>query len=158
MEASVRYLHFFDSGCKPVVGFRGTKYASCIINDEEIIRVQKVDLREWDQMRRVPHRGGDYPLDRAIDHLKRLKRSKAITQAALELLERGDVLAEPPSDEPVPSPTTTAAPSAARPSNVLSKVCAELKIEPAAARRALRASGLRAPYDDEAKIRKALAK
>ncbi|HEX5461450.1 MAG TPA: hypothetical protein VFX20_15915 [Steroidobacteraceae bacterium] len=49
----------------------------------------------------------------------------------------------------------TAKKTTERPS-ALKTICTELKIEPKAARRRLRAAGLKAPYTDAAKIRAAL--
>lgn len=51
--------------------------------------------------------------------------------------------------------TVTAKKTTERPS-ALKTICTELKIEPKAARRRLRAAGLKAPYTDAAKIRAAL--
>lgn len=152
MEASVRYLHFNDSGCKPALGFRGRTIVHAVVNDEELIRVKRVDPREWDRMRSVPFRGDVYPIDRMRKHL--LKLGKPMTQAARDLLERD---CEPDSQSaPTPSATPTAKPERTSTPNLLAAICAELKIEPAAARRRLRAAGLKAPYDDASAIRNVL--
>jgi len=152
MEATVKYVQYANSGCRPGIGFRGTKYASVVLDDEGTIRVEKVELREWDQMRVVPYKGAPYPIERAIKTLLKTAKHKPITVEAKTLLTRGDIEA---ADVTLPEPTPTK-PAKIVGTNVLAQACAELKIEPAAARRLLRKAGLSAPYTDAAAIRNAL--
>ena len=154
MEAQVKYLPYRDSGCRPGIGFRGTKYASFVFDDAASIRVEKVELREWDQMRVVPYKGVAYPIERAIKTLLKTAKKKPITVEALRLLNREDLEAPEIELPPVSAPQAA---SAVR-SSVLSEICAELKLEASTARRLLRKAGLSAPYTDPVAIRTALTK
>lgn len=154
--ADYRYMQMPNSGIKPVVGIRGNKYAITVVNDELGVRCQQFDLREWDKADSVDLKGNKYPVERAARFLKEVGKRKAITLAAARVLAR--VLNEP---EPSPVPaghTDTDAPVGDTPprSSILKSICEELKLAPSLARRILRASGMHAPYDNEAQIRSTL--
>lgn len=166
MEVSVRYVaHANDIGFKPALCFRGIKWAHCIVNEDEGIRVMKIDVQTLGQAQAVEFRGAAYPIKRCAEQLmsftKRHTAAKAITEAARELIER--VLANEVIEEkaeivaPKAKITTTTDTSAPR-STVLAGICAELNIEPTMARRMLRKAGLHAPYDDAAVLRRTLGK
>jgi hypothetical protein len=175
MEASVKYIQTVDpvtdltnSGLKPALCLRGRKFASCVINDEGTIRILRVELRHYDKMRVVPHKGKAYEPKACAKYfmslLDREQIRRTATQGAIELIKRvldGNVPTEDIEfiETPVHSetpPEEKANGASASHSTILGAICNELKIEPTAARRKLRKAGLHAPYDNEAAIRGAL--
>jgi len=165
MSASVRYCsdEQFGVSVKPMLGVRGTKYATCVLIDSETIRVVQLPLRDFDRSLPVVYHGGPYPVARFIDSVlamtKRRIHPLEITQGALETLERARLQGDTPIEDTPEAPP--AAPVPAPPkrqpgTNLLRDVCAELKVEPGAARRLLRKAGLSAPYLDEKAIRSVL--
>ena len=175
MEASVKYLHFANSGTKPALCLRGTKFASCVVNDDGTVRVEKVPLKEYDQMRVVPKDGKPYDPHACaqffLDLTARPEIRREATLGALELIRRvlhGNVATEDvdftaPSDIVIKSKAKKHSltggesdePAKLR-STLLASICTELSIEPTVARRKLRKAGMSAPYEDEAAIRAAL--
>jgi hypothetical protein len=167
MEVSVRYVaHANDIGFKPALCFRGIKWAHCIVNEDEGIRVMKIDVQTLDKAQAVEFRGAAYPIKRCAEQLmaftNRLTARKDITEAARELVQRvlaDEVIEEKAELVPVKAKVATstdAAPTAR--STILAAICAELNIEPAMARRVLRKAGLHAPYNDAAVLRRTLKK
>lgn len=159
MEAQVKYIHFADSGAKLGIGFRGTKIAHCVMNTENGIAVEEVPINEYDRMRVVPNVEAKHAAEQFMAFTRRRTAQRSITPGAQRLLERllngeGVELVATTPEEPKASDATP--PSSTQGKGVLAMVCADLSLEPAVARRRLRAAGLHAPYDDEAKIRAAL--
>jgi hypothetical protein len=128
-----------------------------------------VDVRDYDKMRLVPHKGKAYePRACAKFFMALLERAdikRTATQGALELIRRvldGEVPTEDIefTDTPVHAEQTTTTEvngiSQGTRSTILAAICAELKIESTVARRKLRKAGLHAPYDNEVTIRGAL--
>lgn len=156
--ASVRYvgLQEFGIGLKPVLGVRGRKYASCVVIDENFVRVVQVDLKDFDKSAPVLYHGQPYPVERFAKHMLNQSRASAkreVTKGAAEVIEKA--LRGEEVDEAPPSPEKPSQPSA-RAEGVLASICRELSIEPSAARRVLRAAGMKAPYEDATAIRQAL--
>jgi hypothetical protein len=177
MEASVKYLQtvdretgLTDSGVKPALCLRGRKFASCVINDEGTLRVTKVEIRDYDKMRLVPHRGRAYEPKACAKYFLSLTQREQIkrvaTQGALELIRRvldGEIpdediefVDETLTETPPEKPAKVSKANGEGHASILATICAELKIEPTAARRKLRKKGLHAPYTDEGTIRGAL--
>ena len=159
-NSSVRYVGMEEHGVslKPVLGVRGTKYATCVVVDEETIRAVQVPLKDFDRSAPVLYKGRPYPVDRFIEHMERQARQRYnrrdMTQAARDAIARAQAGA---GTEDVPPPLPEPTPPPARPeANLLSRICAELKIDPSVARRQLRKAGLKAPYDNEKLIRENL--
>lgn len=153
-EAAYRYMQLPNSGIKPVLGIRGNKYASCVVNDELTVRVEQFDLREWDSADPVDYHGQPYSPVRAASFLQVVGKRKGITLAAARILAR--ILGEPePTEPPEVESIEPKQPIESKPS-ILKAICEELNINPSFARRALRASGMTAPYDNEAQIRNVL--
>lgn len=163
MSSSVRYVGMEEHGVsvKPALGVRGTKYATCVINDGETIRAVQVPLKEFDKYQPVSYHGRPYPVERFTETMmamtKRRVNRMQITQAALDAIERArtggtdepEAPAAPQPKAPVGRPQVDAP-------TLLGRICAELGIDPAAARRQLRKAGLKAPYQDEKEIRNIL--
>ena len=161
---SVKYRHFRDSGAKLVIGLRGRKLASCVVNYETGICLEKIDLREYDQMRDVPGPNGQpYDPKKAAEAFlaftRRHTARRSITQGAEDVLQRiltGDTATLVDTEK---SPDVAAAsPEPATSSKVLPSVCKTLGLDPSKARRLLRAAGLHAPYCDAAKLLEVLGK
>ena len=161
-DPEVRYV--VDQGWRPALCLRGTKYASCVIADSTSISVLRVPLREFEASPRVPHLGGPYsPLkaaERFLAASRRRHQRLTATREAMRIIRI--TLGLPPDPEPPPPedpPGDTGAkdePAVRRSNGPLRDICAELSIEPATARRMLRAAGLRAPYGDVPAIRRVL--
>jgi hypothetical protein len=177
MEAAVRYFHHsattvnrkaasVEGAARPALCLRGRKNAYCVVNDDGTFRIRKVEVREYDQMRPIPHRGSTYEPKEFAQKIKaqiiRTDVRREATQGALELIDRvlsgefdQDVEFSESAETPKIEEVTAKPAKESRPS-ILAKICEELKIEPVLARRKLRKAGLSAPYDNEAAIRGAL--
>lgn len=162
-EASVRFLPVDqDVGNKPALCIRGRKHATCVVREDSGIRLRQIDLKTFDRLcRPVLYHGHPYPIDRAakllLSFTKRGVARVEITQGAKSFLTRvldGSIVEEELEVES-PQPESKASTPSSRPS-LLRDLCSELKLDPRVARRALRAAGLHAPYEDEKAIRKAL--
>lgn len=160
VEAEVRYVDC--DGRRPALGVRGRKYASCVVADASSLSVIQVELREFDQSPIVTHGSAAYSPQRAAEHFlattRRRHQRLAATKEAMRIIRNILDLPESPGESDPPNTSEQAAESSAtrRSGGPLRGICAELSIEPAAARRILRAAGLRAPYDDATTLRKVL--
>src|SRR6266581_3464354 len=75
MEVSVRYVaHANDIGFKPALCFRGIKWAHCIVNEDEGIRVMKIDVQTLDKAQAVEFKGAAYPIKRCAEQLMSFTR------------------------------------------------------------------------------------
>lgn len=161
--AEVKFVE--DDGWRPALCVRGREYASCVVADSTRLSVLRVPLRAFDTYPRVPHRGGPYSPQRAAERFlaatrRRHQRLEA-TKEALRIIRitldlPADDPDDPPADPPPGQPRAKQEPAVRRSSGPLQMICAELAIAPAAARRALRSAGLRAPYEDVDLIRRTL--
>lgn len=186
METSIRFVRVGALPVKPALCFRARKHAHVVINDETRVRVAEVSLKDHDLSYPVGFGAGPYPLPRIVEHYRKIGERKGITKRAEFFLEKAlaggvDDEADLPPDEvdgaPESAPTTGSDPAAPKPvkpvsgspakpggplrtsgAAVIVRIAAELKLEPPKLRKLLRSKGLSAPYDDEAKIRKALGK
>jgi hypothetical protein len=180
MDASVRYiLHNQgatnraedDGGFKPSLCFRADKFAHCVVNEEDGIRVVKIPVRDFDHSP-VVQRGPDvYPTKRCaqlfLSYTERAVARRSITVKAKRLLEGvlgGGISVEAVEAPEVEDLTTggdqqaTKAPKspAGSATTLVGAICAELGLDPPVARRQLRKAGLHAPYTDEKLIRSIL--
>ena len=159
--AVVRYLTT-DHGVRPALLIPGDKKGTAVLNDAERgLHTVACTLDDIANASPVDYKGGEYPAALwaagQIATTTRKTAQRAYTKAAMALC-----LAVA-GDTPVPthSPDDTAdGPKGERAKstrgNVVAAVCAELSLAPKAARRILRAAGLRAPYEDAAAVRAAL--
>lgn len=164
---------------KPVIGFRDKNTATCVINDEMGVRVVEIPGRDFDKSPPLRMGEGNYPLDRIVAQFDEIGKRKGITFEALTLLKRAisgeapETAPETPAERPgavpraangkssypdsprKPKTSIKAAPSVAR-GALISRIAVEFKLGAAKLRAALRAEGLRAPYDNEASVREAI--
>jgi len=160
-----------EAGQKPALCFRGTKHMLCVVAGHPV-RVLKRSAKEFDKARRVLQNGEEYPAEKAQTTLLDVAARNGATEQAQRLLnsslqapidetayqdEEKLVSTDPdwreiPEREDKPSKRVEGVPR----SDVLGRVCAELSIDPAVARRRLRKADLSAPYNDENVIRGAL--
>lgn len=161
--AEVKFVE--DGGWRPALCVRGREYASCVVADSTRLSVLRVPLREFDAYPPVSYRGIPYPPQRAAERFlaatRRRHQRLDATKEALRIVRitldlPADDPDDPPADPPPGQPRAKQEPAVRRSSGTLQTICAELTIAPAAARRALRAAGLRAPYEDAAAIRRIL--
>lgn len=160
-NASVLYLHG-EFGERPALVVIGPKHAHAVHSTAENgLYVEKLSLEDAAKGRPVPHKDGVYPANewaaKQIALTTRKTAQRAFTKQAMSILQ------SVAGDTPVPThaPDDTASePKGERArstkGNVVASICAELNLQPKAARRTLRKAGLRAPYTDEAKVRAAL--
>jgi hypothetical protein len=163
-----------ESGQKPSLCFRGQKHMLCIAAGHPV-RVLKRSAKDFDKLRRVTQNGEEYPVEKAIQSLSEIAGRNGVTEQAKRLLEldmsdtafefedyvdeeQVSNLVQPTKEDEdnAELDSENAARKRSGGSSVLAKVCEDLKIDPALARRTLRKKGLSRPYDDEALLRQVL--
>lgn len=108
MECSVRYVREEDSygtvtsSLRPALCFRGRKVVHAVVSDETRVRVIEISLQQYDRANALQYHGHEYPIGRMIKTLQTAAQRKGITQRAVALLERPEVVTEDnlPPDEP----------------------------------------------------------
>lgn len=108
MECSVRYVREEDrfgtvtSSLRPALCFRGRKVVHAVVSDETRVRVIEISLQQYDRADALQYHGHEYPIGRMIKTLQTAAQRKGITQRAVALLERPEVVSEDtlPPDEP----------------------------------------------------------
>lgn len=167
MEATVRSIptetgmvdnREFAVGNKPALCFRGKKYALGIINAEDGIVPVRLDLRTHDKSP-ILHLGEEeYPVYKFISHIERIMRSKPISEEALALIKQwpnnpedfGDaIIPDVPSDKPIIKRKPKG-------KNCIAIIAEEMGLAGTKIRKFLRGQGMKAPYEDESKIRTVL--
>ena len=151
------------NGNKPALCFHGDKKARCIIFTEEGIETRDFDSKVIEKSHLVPGPWGSppYPVDRFIQRL--LDSRRAMTAEARSLVEallkksKKKVSIPPPEPKklatlPSKSPLRTAG------AELIIVLASEWKLPTPKLRRWLRGQGCRAPYTDEAALRKTLKK
>lgn len=152
------------SGNKPALCFHGDKKARCIIFTDEGIATREFDQKIVTDCTLVPGPWGSppYPVDRFVQRI--IASGRAMTAEARELVEallkQGKKKTKLP---PTPAPKTLAtlpskAPLKTAGAELIITLASEWKLPTPKLRRWLRSQGCRAPYTDEAALRKTLKK
>jgi len=158
-ETAVVDNRSFAVGNKPALCFRGKEYALGIINSEEGIIPVRLDLRTHDKSP-ILHLGEEeYPVYKFISHIERIMQTKPISDEALALIQQwpnnpadfGDAIIP---DEPITQPITKK--RKPKQKNCIAAIADEMGLAATKIRKFLRSQGMRAPYEDEKKIRTAL--
>jgi hypothetical protein len=108
MECSVRYVREEDrfgtvtSSLRPALCFRGRSVIHAVVSDETRVRVLEISPKQYDRAEPLQYHGHEYPIGRMIKTLRTAALAKGITQRAVALLERPEVVDEDtlPPDEP----------------------------------------------------------
>lgn len=164
-ETSAKYG---DTGNKPALCVPREKDCRCLIFTEEGIATVDLPLKAYLKSPPVPGPWGatvPYPVERFIKRL--LDSGRAMTAEARELLDsllnpkgkkgRRVAIPEPP---PKPKPVTSLAkaPLKTAGAEVIIKLATEWGLPTPKLRRWLRSQGCKAPYTDEAALRKVMKK
>lgn len=169
METTVRYIptqnvvvdgHDYTVGNKPALCFRGKKYAVGIINAEEGIHPVMLTLRDHDLSRLVMLQEEEYPVYKFIAHIQRMAETKPIDPEALRLISQWpntpEDFGDPVITEEEPAkPAKIMGPRFKKP-NCIAVISQEMGVAATKIRKFLRSQGMKAPYEDEKKIRSAL--
>ena len=157
MELSVRYilLDHHSAASKPALCFRGDSYAIGIINEPEEYRTHRLDLEEYENCKLVMYDKEEYPVSRYVALLEANTKPKSDDVKRLLTM-----YPEPPEDFPTakrkskskatPKPTPKVK---ALGSSIIKILAGEYNIAASKIRKILRSKGLKAPYEDEKKIR-----
>lgn len=160
------------SGNKPALVIPGEEVLHCVVYDELEIGVRELPLALLDKCNHVIAPGAigtPYPVARYIERVRSSKKPiNPTAERLLQIAEGMAALTEFPRSEVDTAVSEAAAPAprkrdrepkpAREPAapSLIGALAAEFGMDPPKMRKALRAAGLRAPYTDEAAIRKAL--
>jgi hypothetical protein len=158
VEPEVRYLNLEDlegpakNSNRPALCFPLEGKVLCVVSDGLRIRIVKVRPYDYHvHARFVPFDGGNYPPGRFIDQLIEISRHRPSTRAARRLIAEYDC--DKAALIQVESEDTS---GEYHKGETVEMVCDQLGLEPRWARKMLRASGIRAPYEDEVVVLKIL--
>tara|TARA_R110002126_G_scaffold113430_1_gene251945 strand:+ start:228 stop:719 length:492 start_codon:yes stop_codon:yes gene_type:complete len=159
VEATVRSIHTERcSGCKPALCFRGKEYALGIINSEEGIISVRLDLRDHDRSAILNLGEEEYPVYKFISHIERIMQRKPISEECLTLIRQWPntpedfgipVIEDEPTDKPIIKRKSPG-------KNCIATIAEEMGLATTKIRKYLRGQGMKAPYEDETKIRTVL--
>jgi hypothetical protein len=161
IEVTVRTIHtgeqYVPALCERVAG---SERVWCLYgNVVEGVQAVEISVRDHDHATESIYKGERYPVARLQDALMQISLRGMVHPEAVEVASRllpGFRYQVPPADDSEPIPDASKQPTLEGRPNVLAGICLSLKIDPADARKRLRATGLRAPYVDVAAIRRVL--
>jgi len=170
IELTVRTIHTGAQYVPAICGrVEGSDKMACLFGSyAEGIDLTFITVREHDQASVPQYRGNDYPLDRIQASLRHIAEDRGLGLVPYDMATRFlPGLASVPTEASAEAPPTRKADSETNDPvrreavlrsspSVIGIVCDELKLDPVVVRRALRASGMAAPYTDLEKIRKIL--
>ena len=176
MDISVRYIptqftkregdgKLVGFGNKPALCFVGATEARCVVNDDEGMHVVRLPP-EMVNDSSAPA-GYDDPQEGVPKFIQyfNVRLIKTAPKIADEVFDLIRMAQDPPDDFPEagkpaspskPRAKRSKAPATKKPPSIINQLAEEMKTTPPKIRKALRGAGLKAPYDDEKKIRAAL--
>lgn len=166
-EITVRYIPIETAMVKGALVMTGNKPALCfespdqslaVLNGELEVEVRTLSRRELETSPLVKGPSGEvaYPPERFLQRILESQHSRPINSQAWRLLKIVGATGEIPEPLVAPDKERLVAGKKGGP-NWVPLLAEEFGLSPQQVRKALRKAGMKAPYDDEAKIRSILS-